>query len=72
MIAVSIFLISLAVINAVLIAFLMYDSHETEIAFEEIRRDAEELKNENAKLREITSEIYREKLRQLKLKEEYE
>jgi hypothetical protein len=61
MIAITILLIFLAVMNAGLILFLVYDSYGTEMAFDQIRKDAMEMKEDNAKLREITNRIQAEK-----------
>jgi hypothetical protein len=72
MIAITILLIFLAVMNAGLILFLIYDSHQTVMAFDEIRKDAMEIKEDNARLREITEKLRAEKIRQMKLKEEHE
>jgi hypothetical protein len=72
MIAITILLIFLAVMNAGLILFLIYDSYGTEMAFDQIRKDAMEMREDNAKLREITERLHAEKMRQMKLKEEHE
>ena len=72
MIAITILLIFLAVMNAGLIAFLIYDSYGTEMAFDQIRKDAMEIKEDNARLREITEKLHAEKIRQMKLKDEHE
>jgi len=72
MIAITILLIFLAVMNAGLILFLVYDSYGTQMAFDQIRKDAIEMKEDNAKLREITEKLYAEKMRQMKLKDEDE
>ena len=61
MIAITILLIFLAVMNAGLILFLVYDSYGTEIAFDEIRKDAMKMREDNATLREITDRIRAEK-----------
>ena len=61
MIAITILLIFLAVMNAGLIAFLIYDSYGTEMAFDEIRKDAMKMREDNATLREITDRIRAEK-----------
>jgi hypothetical protein len=58
--------------NAGLILFLVYDSYGTEMAFDQIRKDAMEMKEDNAKLREITDLLHAEKIRQMKLKDEDE
>jgi hypothetical protein len=42
------------------------------MAFDEIRKDAMEIKEDNARLREITEALRAEKIRQMKLKEEQE
>ena len=72
MIAITILLIFLAVMNAGLIMFLVYDSYGTQMAFDQIRKDAIEMKEDNAKLREITEKLYAEKMRQMKLKDDDE
>jgi len=69
MIAITILLIFLAVMNAGLIMFLVYDSYGTQMAFDEIRKDAMEMREDNAKLREITDRLHAEKIRQMKLKD---
>jgi len=61
MIAITILLIFLAVMNAGLIMFLVYDSYGTEMAFDQIRKDAMEMREDNARLREITNRIQAEK-----------
>ena len=68
MIAITILLIFLAVMNAGLILFLVYDSYGTQMAFDQIRKDAMEMKEDNAKLREITEKLHAEEIRQMKLK----
>ena len=68
MIAITILLIFLAVMNAGLILFLVYDSYGTQMAFDQIRKDAMEMKEDNARLREITEKLDAEKIRQMKLK----
>jgi hypothetical protein len=72
MIAITILLIFLAVMNAGLILFLVYDSYGTQMAFDQIRKDAMEIKEDNARLREITEKLRAEKIRQMKLKDEDE
>ena len=72
MIAITILLIFLAVMNAGLILFLVYDSYGTQMEFDQIRKDAMEMKEDNAKLREITDLLHAEKIRQMKLKDEDE
>jgi len=72
MIAITILLIFLAVMNVGLIMFLVYDSYGTQMAFDQIRKDAIEMKEDNAKLREITEKLHAEKIRQMKLREEHE
>jgi len=72
MIAITILLIFLAVMNAGLILFLIYDSYSTEMAFDQIRKDAMEIKEDNARLREITEKLHAEKIRQMKLKDDDE
>jgi len=69
MIAITILLIFLAVMNAGLIMFLVYDSYGTQMAFDQIRKDAMEMREDNAKLREITDRLHAEKIRQMKLKD---
>jgi hypothetical protein len=58
--------------NAGLIMFLVYDSYGTEMAFDQIRKDAMEIKEDNARLREITEKLHAEKIRQMKLKDDDE
>jgi hypothetical protein len=72
MIAITILLIFLAVMNAGLIMFLVYDSYGTQMEFDQIRKDAMEMRDDNAKLREITDSLYAEKIRQMKLKDDDE
>jgi hypothetical protein len=72
MIAITILLIFLAVMNAGLIAFLIYDSYGTQMAFDQIRKDAMEIKEDNARLREITEKLHAERKRQMKLKDDDE
>jgi len=72
MIAITILLIFLAVMNAGLILFLVYDSYGTQMEFDQIRKDAMEIKEDNARLREITETLRAEKIRQMKLKDEDE
>ena len=72
MIAITILLIFLAVMNAGLIMFLVYDSHGTQIEFDQIRKDAMKMRDDNARLREITEKLHAEKIRQMKLKDEDE
>lgn len=72
MIAITILLIFLAVMNAGLILFLVYDSYGTQMAFDQIRKDAIEMKEDNAKLREITDLLHAEKIRQMKLRDDDE
>jgi cell division protein FtsL len=72
MIAITILLIFLAVMNAGLIMFLVYDSYSTEMEFDQIRKDAMDMKEDNAKLREITDSLHAEKIRQMKLKDDDE
>jgi cell division protein FtsL len=69
MIAITILLIFLAVMNAGLILFLIYDSYGTQMEFDQIRKDAMEMRDDNAKLREITDSLRAEKIRQMKLKD---
>jgi len=61
MIAITILLIFLAVMNAGLIMFLVYDSYSTQMEFDQIRKDAMEMREDNARLREITNRIQSEK-----------
>jgi len=61
MIAITILLIFLAVMNAGLIMFLVYDSYSTQMEFDQIRKDAMEMREDNARLREITNRIQAEK-----------
>jgi hypothetical protein len=61
MIAITILLIFLAVMNAGLIMFLVYDSYGTQMEFDKIRKDAMEMREDNARLREITNRIQAEK-----------
>jgi len=61
MIAITILLIFLAVMNAGLILFLVYDSYGTQMEFDQIRKDAMEMREDNARLREITNRIQSEK-----------
>ena len=72
MIAITILLIFLAVMNAGLILFLIYDSYGTQMEFDQIRKDAMEMRDDNARLREITEALRAEKIRQMKLKDEDE
>jgi hypothetical protein len=58
--------------NAGLIMFLVYDSYGTQMAFDQIRKDAMEIKEDNARLREITEKLHAEKIRQMKLKDDDE
>jgi hypothetical protein len=58
--------------NAGLILFLVYDSYGTQMAFDQIRKDAMEIKEDNARLREITEKLHAEKIRQMKLKDDDE
>jgi len=61
MIAITILLIFLAVMNAGLIMFLVYDSYSTQMEFDQIRKDAMKMREDNARLREITNSIQAEK-----------
>jgi len=61
MIAITILLIFLAVMNVGLIMFLVYDSYSTQMEFDQIRKDAMEMREDNARLREITNRIQAEK-----------
>ena len=61
MIAITILLIFLAVMNAGLILFLIYDSYGTQMEFDQIRKDAMKMREDNARLREITNRIQAEK-----------
>ena len=61
MIAITILLIFLAVMNVGLIMFLVYDSYSTQMEFDQIRKDAMEMREDNARLREITNRIQSEK-----------
>ena len=61
MIAITILLIFLAVMNAGLILFLVYDSYGTQMEFDQIRKDAMEMREDNDRLREITNRIQAEK-----------
>jgi len=61
MIAITILLIFLAVMNAGLIMFLVYDSYSTQMEFDQIRKDAMKMREDNARLREITNRIQAEK-----------
>ena len=72
MIAITILLIFLAVMNAGLIMFLVYDSYSTQMEFDQIRKDAMEMREDNARLREITNCIQAEKMKQLKQEEDFE
>jgi len=72
MIAITILLIFLAVMNAGLILFLVYDSYGTQMEFDQIRKDAMEMREDNATLREITNRIQAEKMKQLKQEEDFE
>lgn len=72
MIAITILLIFLAVMNAGLILFLVYDSYGTQMEFDQIRKDAMKMRDDNARLREITETLRAEKIRQMKLKDEDE
>lgn len=72
MIAITILLIFLAVMNAGLILFLVYDSYSTQMEFDQIRKDAMEMRDDNARLREITETLHVEKIRQMKLKDDDE
>jgi len=44
-----------------LIMFLVYDSYGTQMEFDQIRKDAMEMREDNARLREITNRIQSEK-----------